>query len=106
MAGATLIPMVIKAHTTAAKAETTWLREKKVMVVSLCSPFYAARVARGATAGATLMPMVMNAHITAAKTEAIWLREERVISFSFIIRRTIPAMRELLHMVCQFQEIQ
>lgn len=52
------------------------------------------------------MPMVMNAHIIAAKTEAIWLREERVISFSFIIRRTIPAMQELLHMVCQFREIQ
>ena len=101
-AGATLIPMVMNAHTTAAKADTIWLRDRKVMVVSLCSPFYAARVARGATAGATLMPMVMNAHITAAKTEAIWLREERVISISFVMFRTIPAMQELLHRVCQF----
>jgi hypothetical protein len=84
--------MVMNAHTTAAKADTIWLRDKKLMVISLGSPFYAAKVARGATAGATLMPMVMNAHITAAKTEAIWLREETVISFSFIIRRTIPAM--------------
>ena len=48
------------------------------------------------------MPMVMKAQITAAKTDAIWLREERVISISFVIRRTIPAMPELLHGVCQF----
>jgi hypothetical protein len=38
-AGATLIPMVMNAHTIAAKAETIWLREKKVMVISLWSPF-------------------------------------------------------------------
>lgn len=48
------------------------------------------------------MPTVMKAQITAAKTDAIWLREERVISISFVIRRTIPAMPELLHGVCQF----
>lgn len=66
---------------------------------------YAASVARGAMAGATLMPMVMNAHITAAKTAAIWLREERVIFISFVNRRTIPAMQELLHGVCQFKEV-
>lgn len=49
------------------------------------------------------MPMVINAQITAAKTEAIWLREERVILISFDIRRTIPAMQQLLHGVCQFR---
>jgi hypothetical protein len=48
------------------------------------------------------MPMVMKAQTTAAKTDAIWLREVRVISISFVIRRTIPAMPELLHGVCQF----
>lgn len=48
------------------------------------------------------MPTVMKAQITAAKTDAIWLREERVISISFVICRTIPAMPELLHGVCQF----
>jgi hypothetical protein len=48
------------------------------------------------------MPMVMKAQTTAAKTDAIWLFEERVISISFVIRRTIPAMQELLHRVCQF----
>jgi len=48
------------------------------------------------------MPTVMKAQTTAAKTEAIWLREERVILISFVIRRTIPAMPELLHGVCQF----
>lgn len=48
------------------------------------------------------MPTVMKAQTTAAKTDAIWLREERVILISFVIRRTIPAMPELLHGVCQF----
>ena len=47
------------------------------------------------------MPTVMKAQITAAKTDAIWLREERVISISFVICRTIPAMPELMHGVCQ-----
>lgn len=46
--------------------------------------------------------MVMKAQTTAAKTDAIWLREERVILISFVICRTIPAMPELLHGVCQF----
>jgi hypothetical protein len=50
------------------------------------------------------MPTVMKAQITAAKTDAIWLREERVISISFVIRRAIPAMPELLHGVCQFHK--
>lgn len=48
------------------------------------------------------MPTVMKAQTTAAKTDAIWLREERVILISFVICRTIPAMPELLHGVCQF----
>ena len=65
-------------------------------------PRYATSEATGATAGATLMPMVMNAQTTAAKTEATWVREVRVILNSFVIRRTIPAMPELLHGVCQF----
>jgi hypothetical protein len=68
----------------------------------LISSVYATSEATGATAGATLMPTVMKAQITAAKTEAIWLREERVISISFVSYRTIPAMSELLHGVCQF----
>lgn len=51
------------------------------------------------------MPMVMNAQTTAAKTEATWVREVRVILNSFVIRRTIPAMPELLHGVCQFKKI-
>jgi hypothetical protein len=63
---------------------------------------YATSEATGATAGATLMPTVMKAQTIAAKTDAIWLRDERVISISFVIRRTIPAMPELLHGMCQF----
>ncbi len=51
------------------------------------------------------MPTVMKAQTTAAKTDAIWLREERVILISFVIRRTIPAMPELLHGVCQFLKL-
>jgi hypothetical protein len=67
-------------------------------------PAYATSEATGATAGATLMPTVMKAQTTAAKTEANWLREERVICISFVIRRTIPAMPELLHGACQFRK--
>jgi hypothetical protein len=51
------------------------------------------------------MPTVMNAHTIAAKTDAIWLREVRVILISFVMRRTIPAMSELLHELCQFDKI-
>lgn len=50
------------------------------------------------------MPMVMKAQAIAAKTEAIWLREVMVISNSFVIYRTIPAMPEVLHVVCQFRK--
>jgi hypothetical protein len=104
MAGATLMPMVMKAQTTAAKADAIWLRVVEFMVISLFlfRRAYATSEATGATAGAMLMPTVMKAQITAAKTDAIWLREERVISISFVICRTIPAMPELLHGVCQF----
>lgn len=71
-AGATLMPMVMNAHTTAATAENIWLREERVILISLCGRRYqATRLATGATAGATLMPMVMNAQKTAAKTDAI-----------------------------------
>jgi hypothetical protein len=71
-AGATLMPMVMNAHTTAAAAENIWLREKRVISISFCNCRYqATRLATGATAGATLMPMVMNAQNTAANTEAI-----------------------------------
>jgi hypothetical protein len=64
---------------------------------------YATSDATGPTAGAMLMPTVMKAQTTAAKTETIWLREVRVIPISFVNRRTIPAMPELLHRVCQFE---
>jgi len=50
-----------------------------------------------------LMPTVMNAHTIAAKTDAIWLREERVIFIPFQSYRTIPAMPEYLHSLCQFE---
>jgi hypothetical protein len=33
-AGATLMPMVMNAHTTAATAENIWLREKRVISIS------------------------------------------------------------------------
>ena len=89
-AGATLIPMVMNAQTTAATAENIWLREERVISISLFGRRdQATRLATGATAGATLMPTVMNAQKTAANTDAIWLREVRVIS-KFLYLTTGP----------------
>ncbi|MBL0925292.1 MAG: hypothetical protein IBJ12_12605 [Sphingomonadaceae bacterium] len=71
-AGATLMPMVMNAQITAAKADAIWLRAVEFMVISLSSSsVYATSEATGATAGAMLMPTVMKAQTTAAKTEAI-----------------------------------
>lgn len=103
-AGATLMPMVINAQMTAAKADAIWLREVEFILKSFSAPLYATSEATGTTAGATLMPTVMNAQNTAAKIEATWLREERVILNSFVIRRTIPAMPRILHRPCQFNK--
>jgi len=71
-AGATLMPMVMNAHTTAATADNIWLREERVISISFYARRYqATRLATGDTAGATLMPTVINAQNTAAKTDAI-----------------------------------